>query len=93
MGVYGSMLRAGPSRQASIWISRGNIIKTRLFAAIGHPRPLKETDGKYFVCNGQTGQIYTLLAGKSVLKTLRGLATFPSLAPKSTLQLRNLGLT
>ena len=61
--------------------------KDALFAAIGHPLPLKETDGNYYVCNGQTGQIDTLLAGKSVLKTLRGLATFPGLTPGERLQL------
>ena len=61
--------------------------KDALFAAIGHPLPLKETDGNYYVCNGQTGQIDTLLAGKSVLKTLRGLATFPGLSPGERLQL------
>ena len=61
--------------------------KDALFAAIGHPLPLKETDGNYYVCNGQTGQIDTLLAGKSVLKTLRGLATFPGLTPTERLQL------
>jgi len=61
--------------------------KDALFAAIGQPLPLKETDGNYYVCNGQTGQIDTLLAGKSVLKTLRGLATFPGLTPGERLQL------
>ncbi|MFZ9837297.1 MAG: hydroxysqualene dehydroxylase [Opitutaceae bacterium] len=52
-----------------------------LAAAIGHPLPLRETDGNYYVCNGETGRVDTLLAGKSVLKTLGGLATFPGLTP------------
>jgi uncharacterized protein with NAD-binding domain and iron-sulfur cluster len=64
--------------------------KDALFEAIGHPLPLRETDGNYYVCNGETGQIDTLLAGKSVLKTLRGLATFPGLTPGERLELTGL---
>lgn len=64
--------------------------KDALFAAIGRPLPLKETDGNYYVCNGATGKIDTLLAGKSVFKTLRGLATFPGLSPRERLQLTGL---
>lgn len=61
--------------------------KDALFAAIGRPLPLRETDGNYYVCNGATGQIDTLLAGKSVFKTLRGLATFPGLTLGERLKL------
>ena len=61
--------------------------KDALFAAIGHPLPLRETDGNYYICNGATGRIDTLLAGKSVFKTLRGLATFPGLTPGERLKL------
>jgi zeta-carotene desaturase len=61
--------------------------KDALFEAIGRPLPLHETDGNYYVCNGATGQIDTLLAGKSVFKTLRGLATFPGLTPGERLKL------
>lgn len=64
--------------------------KDALFEAIGHPLPLRETDGNYYVCNGATGEIDTLLAGKSVLKTLRGLATFPGLTPGERLELTGL---
>ena len=61
--------------------------KDALFAAIGHPLPLRETDGNYYVCNGATDRIDTLLAGKSVFKTLFGLATFPGLSPWERVQL------
>lgn len=61
--------------------------KDALFAAIGRPLALRETDGNYYVCNGETGKIDTLLAGKSVFKTLRGLATFPGLTPVERLKL------
>lgn len=61
-----------------------------LAAAIGHPLPLRETDGNYYVCNGATGRVDTLLAGKSVLKTLGGLATFPGLTPGERWQLARL---
>jgi uncharacterized protein with NAD-binding domain and iron-sulfur cluster len=61
--------------------------KDALFAAIGRPLPLRETDGNYYVCNGATGKIDTLLAGKSVCKTLWGLVTFPGLTPGERLQL------
>ncbi len=61
--------------------------KDALFAAIGHPLPLRETDGNYYICNGATGRIDTLLAGKSVFKTLRGLVTFPGLTPGERLKL------
>jgi uncharacterized protein with NAD-binding domain and iron-sulfur cluster len=64
--------------------------KDALFVAIGRPLPLKETDGNYYVCNGATGKIDTLSAGKSVFKTLRGLATFPGLSPRERLQLTGL---
>jgi uncharacterized protein with NAD-binding domain and iron-sulfur cluster len=58
-----------------------------LAAGIGQPLPLRETDGNYYVCNGATGRVDTLLAGKSVLKTLGGLATFPGLTPGERWQL------
>jgi len=61
-----------------------------LAAAIGHPLPLRETDGNYYVCNGATGRVDTLLAGKSVLKTLGGLATFPGLTLGERWQLARL---
>ena len=61
-----------------------------LASAIGHPLPLRETDGNYYVCNGATDRIDTLLAGKSVLKTLGGLATFPGLTPGERWQLARL---
>jgi len=64
--------------------------KDALFAAIGHPLPLRETDGNYYVCNGATDRVDTLLAGKSVLKTLGGLATFPGLTPRERWQLTRL---
>ena len=64
--------------------------KDALFAAIGHPLPLRETDGNYYVCNGATDRVDTLLAGKSVLKTLGGLATFPGLTPGERWQLTRL---
>lgn len=61
-----------------------------LAEAIGRPLPLRETDGNYYVCNGATGRVDTLLAGKSVLKTLGGLATFPGLTPGERWQLARL---
>lgn len=61
-----------------------------LAVAVGHPLPLRETDGNYYVCNGATNRIDTLLAGKSVLKTLGGLATFPGLTPGERWQLARL---
>ena len=64
--------------------------KDALFEAIGHPLLLRETDGNYYVCNGATGKIDTLLAGKSVFKTLRGLATFPGLTLTERLELSGL---
>ncbi len=64
--------------------------KDALYAAIGHPLPLRETDGNYYVCNGATNRVDTLLAGKSVLKTLGGLATFPGLTPGERWQLARL---
>ena len=64
--------------------------KDALFEAIGHPLNLKETDGNYYVCNGATNKIDTLLAGKSVIKTLRGLATFPGLSAFERIQLTGL---
>ena len=64
--------------------------KDALFAAIGHPLPLRETDGNYYVCNGATDRVDTLLASKSVLKTLGGLATFPGLTPGERWQLTRL---
>ncbi|MEY4006223.1 MAG: hypothetical protein RLZZ221_2319, partial [Verrucomicrobiota bacterium] len=44
----------------------------------------------YYVCNGATDRVDTLLAGKSVLKTLGGLATFPGLTPGERWQLTRL---
>ena len=43
-----------------------------------------------FRSNGATNEVDTLLAGKSVLKTLGGLATFPGLTPGERWQLARL---
>ena len=106
-----TILEAAPylGGQAASWLKNGRAEemgihldfpwytnKLRMYEDVGHPLELVQTDGHYYICNGQTGKVDKLVSGvqtgstgllaaiSAVSRAFYGLFSFPGLTKRES---------
>lgn len=93
--------RSVPGGQVASWEDKdGDVVETgihlafpwyrnlpRLYEDIGSPLNLVETDGNYYIMDGESGDVEAARGGLDLMESLHGMLTFPGLTMSDRLHL------